>query len=155
MKCERRNGKHSQKKVFLCTLGFERRHICVLWWGWSCHLTLLSPAMQGHVGLGSAQPCEARNPPAIPPCCCWCCWLLLLLLSFLSWQSRLFPTPSPPTLLLPSRWHIGSVEDFGGAAGLLGAADQLVSLSACQLVQVEVAVEDQQHTRFLTDDPKS
>ena len=106
------------------------------------YLTLLSPAMQGHVVLGSAQPCEARNPPAIPPCCC--CWwlLLLLLLSFLSWQSRLFPTPSPPTLLLPSLWHIGSVEDFGWAAGLLGAADQLVSLSACQLVQVEVAVEE-------------
>ena len=121
------------------------------------YLTLLSPAMQGQVGLGSAQPCEARNPPAIPPCCCWCglLWLLLLLLSFLSWQSRLFPTPSPPTLLLPSRWHIGSVEDFGWAAGLLGAADQLVSLSACQLVQVEVAVEEQQHNRFLTDDPKS
>ena len=101
--------------------------------------------MQEHVGLGSAHPCDAKNPPAIP----WFLLLLLLLLFpsspwfFSSQSAPLLPTPSPPTLLFPSRWHIG-------AGGGRDAADPEEQLEGMQ-----VAVEEgDQHTGFLTDDPE-
>ena len=73
MKCERGNGKQSQKKVFLCTLGFERRHICVL------HMMRLKVSPDSpvacHAGASRSGICPAlrsQEPACHPP-------LLLLL----------------------------------------------------------------------------
>ena len=90
--------------------------------------------MQEHVGLGSAHPWDAKNPPAIP-----CCLLLLLLLLlpsspwFFSWQSTPpLATPSPPTLLFPSRWHIGP-----RAGGEPAGPEEQLDEGMQQLVAVE------------------
>ena len=90
-----------------------------------CHLILLSPDMQAHVGLGSPHPWDAKNPPAIPvpcPLLLFSCW-------FFSSHSALllFPIPSPPTLLFPSRWHIGP---GGGGEGADPELEQLEGVLA-------------------------
>lgn len=83
-------------------IGYDNTDILFITERARCHLILRSPDMHEHVGLGSPHPCDAKNPPAIAP------WLPLLLFScFFSSHSAPPPTPSPPTLLFPSRWHIG------------------------------------------------
>ena len=83
-------------------IGYDNTDILFITERARCHLILRSPDMHEHVGLGSPHPCDSKNPPAIAP------WLPLLLFScFFSSHSAPPPTPSPPTLLFPSRWHIG------------------------------------------------
>ena len=64
-----------KKKVFLCTLGFERRHICILWWGWKCQVP--DSPVAGHAGARRSWICptlRSQEPACHPP-------LLLLLVA--------------------------------------------------------------------------
>ena len=146
-----------KKKVFLCTLGFERRHICVLWWGWKCQVP--DSPVAGHAGARRSWICptlRSQEPACHPP-------LLLLLVAVvavvavvleLAVEVVSYPV-APNTVVALSVAHWVCWRLWVGSWSPWSSWSACLSLSACQLVQVEVAVEEQQHTRFLTDDPKS